>query len=62
MVNPGEQVEADQIMARLVDLSGRVVEDVRATEASVVVSWVDAAWVTAGGVLGTIGLPDSGPI
>jgi predicted deacylase len=46
------------LLARLVALTGEVVEEVRAPDDGLLVSWVEPTWVSPGGLLGTLGIPD----
>jgi predicted deacylase len=62
LVTPGDSVRVGQVMARVFSLTGELQDEVVAAEAGIVVSWVDAPWVAAGGVVGTLGVPDVEPL
>lgn len=58
LVSPGTRVRRGDLLARVVGLTGELVEEVAAAEDALVVSWVEGAWVAPGGLLGTLGVPD----
>lgn len=60
IVLPGETFGRRDRLARIVDLVGEPVEEVRADESGLLVSWVEGAFVSPGGLLGTVGVPDEG--
>ena len=57
---PGEPFETGAVLGTVRDLAGTVLEEIRATDPGVVVSWVDGAWVEAGQVTGTLGVREGG--
>lgn len=57
-LEPGERFARGDVLARIVSLTGEVLEEVRAVEPGVLVSWVEQPWVPIGGVLGTLGIAD----
>ncbi len=57
-VRPGERFEADQVLGSVVALDGSVVEEVIAPAEGVAISWLEAGWVDARGVVGTLGLEE----
>lgn len=57
-IPPGTRVERGALLGVIRGLDGQVVEEVRATGEGLVISWVDGAWLTAGTVVATLGIPD----
>lgn len=49
-------------LARVVDVLGEAIDEVYATEDGVVISWVEDCWVVAGGIVGTLAVPDPGGV
>jgi predicted deacylase len=60
-VPPGQRFAAGQIVGEVRGLSGDVLEQVRASDEGIVVSWLDTCWVAAGASVGTLGIPDVDP-
>lgn len=58
LLEPGDVFRRGDGLARLVDLRGELVEVLRAPDAGVLVSWAEETWIAAGGVVGTLGVPD----
>lgn len=58
LVSPGECFKAGDPLARIRSLVGDEVELVTAKEDGLLVSWVEGAWVSPGGLLGTLGVKD----
>lgn len=57
-VSPGRRFVRGDVLARVVSVAGDAVEPVLATEDGVLMSWVEASWVTPGALLGTLGVVD----
>jgi predicted deacylase len=55
-LKPGEVFYRGDRVASLLSLTGVVEEEVTAVATGIVVSWVELAWVAAGGVIGTLGV------
>lgn len=61
-LRPGARFERGDVLAEIRDLTGAPIEELRAEEAGLVVSWVEAPWVSAGSLLGTLAVPDEGDL
>lgn len=55
-VQPGEPFRAGDLLAEVLAVSGDVLDELRAASDGVVVSWLEASWIDAGSVPGTIAL------
>ena len=51
---PGESFARGDLLARVRNPDGRVVEQIQATRTGLVLSWVEATWITSGAVTGTL--------
>jgi uncharacterized protein len=58
LVPAGEKFESGECLGIIKGLTGTVVDSILARQRGVVVSWVDAGWVAAGSVPGTLGIID----
>jgi len=56
---PGSLFEPGDLLGRVHELQGRVVEEVRAPSLGVVVSWIDGCWLEKGTVVATVGVPEA---
>jgi len=54
----GALFDEGELLARVRELEGHVVEEVRAPSRGILVSWVDGCWLEAGTVVATIGVPE----
>lgn len=61
-VPPGGAFRPGDLLAVVRDLDATEVDRIVATEPGFVASWVEGAWVGAGGVLGTLAVPDHGAL
>lgn len=55
---PGASFAEGDVLGRIVDLEGDVVETLHATQSGIVISWADAGWLPAGSAAGTIGVEE----
>lgn len=55
---PGARFRAGQVLGEVRGLAGEILEEVRAPEDGLVVSWLDTCWVASGASIGTLGVPD----
>lgn len=58
-VLPGTSFKRGERLARVVSISGDLLDELRAPRNGVVVSWLTVAWVEPGSVVGTLGLEES---
>lgn len=58
-VSPGTRFARGDVLACLRTITGDVVESIVATDEGVLMSWVEASWVSPGALLGTLGIPDA---
>jgi uncharacterized protein len=56
---PGTPFERGEVLARIRHVDGRIIEEVIAPRTGVVLSWVDATWLAAGSVAGTLGVVEA---
>lgn len=55
---PGEVFEQGDVLGRVVDLRGEVVDELVAPSRGIVISWMETAWLPAGSAPGTLGVED----
>ena len=55
---PGLSFDKGAILGRIAALDGSIVENIVASSAGLVISWVEASWVQRHGVVGTLGIPE----
>lgn len=57
-IGPGASFRQGESIGELRAVTGEVLEEVVATEAGIVVSWLDTCWVAAGASIGTLGVAE----
>lgn len=57
-LEPGTRFAKGEVLAWLRTLTGEVAESIVATDDGVLMSWVEASWVSPGALLGTLGISD----
>jgi predicted deacylase len=62
LVPPGATVSSGQVLGRLVDLTGSLVEVLTAPADGCLLGWVDWPWVTAGGSVATLAVQEGGSL
>ncbi len=58
----GDAVVGGQVLGRLVDLAGALVETIVAPDRGCLLGWVDWPWVTAGGAVATLAVDEGGAL
>ncbi|TVQ88396.1 MAG: hypothetical protein EA397_17130 [Deltaproteobacteria bacterium] len=58
-VQPGERIDKARELGAIRRIDGRVSEVLVARDAGWVLSWVDAAWISAGGAVGTLAVEEA---
>jgi len=54
VIAPGGTFSRGDVIARIRTTGGRVIEQIQATRSGLVLSWIEATWLTAGTVTGTL--------
>lgn len=60
LLRPGSVFEGGAVLGVVRSADGQVLEEVKAAGPGLVVSWVDGAWLEAGTVVATLGVPEDG--
>ncbi|MFK7929197.1 MAG: hypothetical protein AB8H79_13470, partial [Myxococcota bacterium] len=58
MVPPGQTFRRGELLARVRNVDGRILEALQAQRSGLVLSWVESTWVTAGSVVGTLAVQE----
>lgn len=62
LIEPGLPFKRGHVLARITAVTGEIVDEVRAQEPGMVISWFDGCWVDQGSVLGTTAIRDGGEV
>lgn len=57
-ISPGTVFRAGELLGQIRAVDGRVLEALQAPRAGILLSWVEATWITAGAVVGTLGVKE----
>ncbi len=58
LLRPGDQFDDGDLLGLIRSPQGKVLEQVTSTSRGLVVSWAERSWIAAGGIVGTLGVPD----